>query len=81
MDVAVGVRRPVVKNETRATLLGIAQALVELHLGPALQDLRFPLRETGPHGEAGLRQEQRLGIVARGGVGGRSIVHGTVTGA
>ena len=57
MDVAVGVGGAVVQHEARPALLGLAQALVELHLVPALQELRLALRQAGPHGEVGLRQE------------------------
>ena len=39
-----------------AAALG-AQAMEELHVGPALQELGLLLRETGAHGEVGLGQE------------------------
>ena len=66
MDVAVGIGRAVVQHEARTALLDLAQALVELVLVPALQELRLALRQAGPHGELGLGQEQGFGIVAGG---------------
>ncbi len=64
MDVAVGVRRPVMQDELRPAHGLLAQAIVKAHFGPALEQLRLALRQAGLHGEVGLRQEQRLTPVA-----------------
>ena len=64
VDVAVGVGRAVVQHELVAALRGLAQALVEIELLPALEQLRLLLRQAGAHREFGLRQEQRLAVVA-----------------
>ena len=57
MEVAVGVGRAVMQDELGpAAALG-AQAMEQVHVGPALQELGLLLRETGAHGEVGLGQE------------------------
>ncbi len=63
MDVAVGVRRPVMQHEFGAAGGRLAQFLVEADLVPALEDFRLALRQAGAHREFRLRQEQGLGIV------------------
>src|SRR5437773_4546532 len=45
VDVAVGVRRPVVQDEAGTTGVGLEQLLVESQLGPAPEDLRLALGE------------------------------------
>ena len=71
VDRAVGVGRPVVQHEQRGAgvLARLAHGGVEVELRPALQDLRLQLRQARAHGEVGVRQEHRVAIVARGGVG------------
>ena len=63
MDVAVGVGRPVMQHEFGAATRACAQFAVEVHLIPALEDLRLALRQAGAHREFRLRQEQGLGII------------------
>ena len=78
MDVAVGVGRAVVQDEARPALRGLAQPAIEVDLVPsARRSSRLALRQAGAHREIGLRQEQRLGIVAllRGGGLDGLVVH------
>ena len=70
VDVAVGVGRAVVQQKLRAIAALLAQALIEVHLGPALQQARLEVGQAGPHGEGGLGQKQRLAPVARLRTGG-----------
>src|SRR6202044_1608949 len=65
MNVAVGVRRPVVQHKARSALARGAQRLVKAELLPPRQNFRLLLRQTSAHREIGLGQEQRLGIIAR----------------
>ncbi len=74
VDVAVGVRRPVMQDEFRAAPASFAQRPIEILARPAGQNLRLLLRQTGAHGEIGLRQIERLRIVEAG--NGR-VGHGT----
>src|SRR5262249_6758453 len=53
----------VMQDELRPPPGGLAQAPIEAEFTPARQQLRLPLRQTGPHREFGLRQEQGLAVV------------------
>ena len=64
MDVAVGVGRAVMQHVFRPAGGVLAQAPVEVHLLPALDQLRLLLGQAGAHRELRLRQIERLGIVA-----------------
>ena len=64
MDVGVRVGRAVVQDVFLAALRLFPLAAVEVELFPARQDLRLLLRQPGAHGEVGLGQKQRLGVVA-----------------
>ncbi len=57
MDVAVGVRGPVMEDEFRQARRGRAQPLVEAQPVPAREQLGLLLRQPGAHGKVGLRQE------------------------
>ena len=63
MDVAVGIGRPVMKDEFRPSRGGLAQAFVEADLVPLFQDFRLALGQAGAHREFRLRQEKGFGIV------------------
>ncbi len=65
MDVAVGVGRPVMEDETGTTLCGRPQPPVKIELPPALKDFRLLLRQAGAHRKVGFRQKQRLAVIAR----------------
>jgi hypothetical protein len=67
MDVAIGVRRPVMQHEFGPAGGGRAQFAVEADIAPGFEDFRLALRQSGAHREFRLRQEQGFGIV--GGVG------------
>ena len=69
MDVAIGVRRPVVEDEARPALGRRAQRPVKVELLPARQNLRLLLRQAGAHREVGLGQKQRFRVIARFTVG------------
>jgi len=69
VDVAVGVRRAVVKDELGATLRTLAELVIEADLGPPLQHPRFHLRQACAHWKAGFRQEERFAPVTRIGLG------------
>ena len=62
VDVAVGVRRPVVQHEHRAALRGLADALVDAFVLPLLRPLRFALRQVAAHRERRVRQVQRVAV-------------------
>jgi len=68
MDFAVGVGRPVMQHEERATFRLFADAAIEVHRLPALKPFRLGRRQAGLHREVGRGQEQGGAIVA-GGVG------------
>ncbi len=53
VNMAVGVGRAIVQSEVGHVRLRFADAAVEFQLGPALQDLRFALRQAGAHREIG----------------------------
>jgi hypothetical protein len=57
MEVAVGVGRAVMQDELGPALALGAQALEQVHVGPALQQLRLLLGQAGAHREVGLGQE------------------------
>src|SRR5262249_18530707 len=63
VDVAVGVRRAVVEHEARLAGTRLLHPAVELHVVPARQDLRLPLRQIGAHRELGARQIERALVV------------------
>ena len=63
MDVAVGVGRAVMQHVFWTPGGGFAQALVEVHVLPALDQRRFLFRQAGAHREFRLRQIKGLGIV------------------
>ena len=65
MDVAIGVRRTVVEDESRPALRRRAQPAVEIATVPALEDFRLFLRQAGAHREVGLGQKQRFAVIAR----------------
>ncbi len=66
VDVAVGVRRPVVQHEFGTTLAALAQLAIQVLARPARQNLRLLLRQTAPHGKIGLRQIEGAGIIESG---------------
>lgn len=51
VEMAVGIRGPVVEDESRASLPGVKDLFVELVLVPFVQDLRFLLDERCLHRE------------------------------
>ena len=59
MGIAVGKGRAVMENEFCGTLPPGLNLLVDSVLLPFLQQLRLPLGQLGPHGEIGLRKEDR----------------------
>ena len=63
MDIAVGVRRPVVQHEFRAALAALAQRAIQILARPASENLRLLLRQTAAHRKIRLRQIERAGIV------------------
>ena len=67
MNVAVGVRRPVMQHEAGAPGGDLPQLLVEADPLPPRQNLRLLLRKAGAHREIGLRQVERRGIVRNAG--------------
>jgi hypothetical protein len=73
MDVAIGVRRPVVEDESRPAFAGGAQKPVKIEAAPALEDFRLFLRQAGAHRKGGLGQKQRFAVIARF---GRRFGHG-----
>ena len=69
VDVAIGVRRPVVQDEARAAARRGPNRLVHLALLPLLDPLRFALGEVAAHRERRVRQVQRGLVVGLGFVG------------
>ena len=63
MDVGVGVGRAVMQDELRPPLGLAPQFLEQLHVRPALQDLRLALRQVAAHREIGLGQENGALVV------------------
>ena len=63
VNIAVGVRGPVVEHEFRPALASFAQRSVEIFPRPAGQNLRLLLRQAGAHREVGLWQIERARIV------------------
>ncbi len=66
VQIAVRVRRPIMQNEFLAPLGRFPQELVQVHLRPAVEQLRLELRQARLHPESGFRQKQRLRPVALG---------------
>ena len=67
MDLAIGIRRAVMQHELVTAGAGLADLAVQTLVLPALQHLRFPLRQIGLHRECGVGKIQRvLVIVAHG---------------
>jgi hypothetical protein len=64
MQMAVGVGRAVVEDELLGALRRLALARIDVEPVPARKHLGLALGQAGAHGKVGLRQEQRLGIVA-----------------
>jgi hypothetical protein len=58
-----------VEDEARPPLRRLAEAPVEVHAVPALEQKRLALRQPRAHRELRLRQEQGLGIIPLGLVG------------
>ncbi|MND95901.1 hypothetical protein D3C80_881680 [compost metagenome] len=56
VNLAVGIGRAVVQHELRTILANFAQLLVQANAVPALQNLRFALRQAGLHREGGVRK-------------------------
>ena len=71
MDVAIGVGRPVVEDEFRPPLPGLAQALIKLDLAPAGEQFRLLLRQAGAHRKIRLRQIEAFRIIRAFGLLGR----------
>jgi len=65
VDVAVGVRRTVMKDKARPALRLGAQPRVEAELLPARQNLGLLLRQPGAHRKTRLGEKQRLAVIAR----------------
>ena len=65
VDVAVGIRRPVVQHELGATGRILAQAAVQVGVLPAGQPVGLAARQVGLHGKVGARQKQGGAVVAR----------------
>ena len=64
MDVAVGIGRAVVQDETRASLGGLANLLVELLLLPERNPLRLTFGEIAAHREGGIGQIERVLVIS-----------------
>ena len=63
MNVAVGVRRAIVKNKLGTAGKGLTDLLVELLLLPLFQTRRFSLGQAGFHGKVGLGKIKRCLVV------------------
>ena len=63
VDGAVGVRRAVVQHEARPTARDLTQAAVGVLGLPTREQRRLALRQVGLHGEARLREIDRLFVV------------------
>jgi hypothetical protein len=68
VQVAVGVRRPVVQHERRAALRAVAREALEVGvlLGPPAHPVRLALGQLGSHRKIGLGQVEGRAVVARG---------------
>src|SRR5471032_2556008 len=64
MDVAVGVRRPVVQDELRPALGGGADFLVHPFILPLLDPLRLAFGEVAAHGEGRVGKVQRVLVIS-----------------
>src|SRR3546814_15448597 len=69
VDVAFGVGRAVVEDEAPAILPLFAQQLIDADLLPAIENARFLGGEARLHRKVGLRQEDGVAPLTRGGVG------------
>ena len=67
MQVAVGEGRAVVEGEAGLVRVLLQQLSVDVQLLPALEHLRLPLGQTGPHGEVGFRQVDGCVVILRHG--------------
>src|SRR5260370_11556658 len=56
MNGSIGVRRPIVQHVEGRPSACLPDAVVKLHLLPALEDFRLVLGQVGLHGEGSLRQ-------------------------
>ncbi len=65
VQVAVGVRRPVVEDELRAPRRRVAQPTIDVETLPPLQELGFARRQIGAHRKRRLGQEYCGAIVSR----------------
>ena len=54
MEVTVRIRRPIVKNELFPSFTGFALAGIDVHVLPALENLRFALSQISLHFEGSL---------------------------
>ena len=64
---AVGEGRAVVEGEAGLVRVLLQQLSVDVQLLPALEHLRLPLGQTGPHGEVGFRQVDGCVVILRHG--------------
>ncbi len=65
VDVAVGIRRPIVEHEHGAIGTRLERAAVDIDLIPEPQPLGLPRGQAGPHRELRLRQVHRALVVDR----------------
>ena len=63
VQVAVGEGRAVVERETGLALVLFQQLIVQVHVVPALEHLRLPLGQTGPHGKFSLGEIDGLVVI------------------
>src|SRR6516162_9828040 len=63
VDIAVGVRRPVVENEFGPSLAALTESPIEILARPASQNLGLLLRQTSPHGKIGLGQIESARVI------------------
>jgi len=63
MDIAIGVRRAIVKHVKRAASRTFTQFFIKLHLLPALDQQRLFVRQASAHRKIRLRQIKGFGIV------------------
>ena len=66
VDIAVGVRRPVVEHEFWAALAALAQLCVQVLARPTRQNFRLLLRQARAHGKVGLWQIEGARIIESG---------------
>ena len=63
VDIAVGEGRAVVQDEAGKVLIFLQHFVVQVQVLPVLQHSRLPCRQTGLHGEVGLRGDDRIFVV------------------